>query len=105
MSLFSGLFRIIVGAAEIAGGAIITVASGGTLTPMAGMLIASGAGSVLSGVGALSTPANPIRGFATTQRNPVAPWHVCYGLCRTGGTVVYMNEWGGSNKILTWLSF
>jgi hypothetical protein len=98
VSLLSGIISAIAGAAEIAAGVLIAVGTLGGGTPLAVMLIASGAGMVLGGIGTML--AGQVKGFATTTRNPIAPWKVCYGRCRTGGTLVYMHMWGDSNQML-----
>ena len=82
----------LIGTAEIAGGAAIAAFSGGVLTPLASMLIAAGAGQVFSGLGTLLSK-GPVNGFATTVRDPVAPWEYVYGQVRQGGAIVYENSW------------
>ena len=66
---------------------------------MGALLIASGAGMVLSGVGTLLAP-GPMDGFNTSLRNPVAPRKVIYGRVRTGGTVINIAARGTQNTIL-----
>src|ERR1700733_1564330 len=99
MALLSGILKIIGGAAEIAGGALIEAGTLGGGTPLALMLIGSGAGMVFSGIGTLLA-GNPLKGFATTTRNSVAPWEVSYGQTSVGGTVVYENVWGDNDQML-----
>lgn len=99
MSLFSGIADIIAGAALIAGAVLVEVGTLGGGTPIAELLFTAGAGMIISGVGTLMA-GDPLKGFATTTRNPIAPWRVCYGRVRTGGTLVYLNMWGGSSKML-----
>jgi hypothetical protein len=99
MSTLSGILKIIGGAAEIAGGALIEAGTLGGGTPLALMLIGSGAGLLMGGIGTLLS-GNPVTGFATTTRNSVAPWEVCYGECAVGGTIVYMNTWGENDQML-----
>ena len=93
------ILKIIVGAAMVAGGAAIDVFSGGSASWLGNALISAGAGQVISGVGSL-IQGSPIKGFATTLRNSIAPWRICYGRCRTGGTLVYMHQWGDNNQML-----
>src|SRR5580700_6319302 len=62
-------------------------------------LITAGAGLILSGIGTLLSK-GPLAGFSATTRNPVAPWEVGYGVFPTGGTLVYVNHWGDTNKFL-----
>lgn len=86
----------IVGGLEIVGGA---VAAAFGLAPLAAFLISAGVGTLISGIGTLLSK-GPVNGFATTVRNPTSPWKSIYGECATGGTVVYMNMWGDSAKML-----
>ena len=99
MSLFSGITKLIIGGAEIAAGVLIEMGTLGGGTPLAVMLIASGAGMVLTGVGSL-LQGNPVKGFATATRNSIAPWRTCYGRVRTGGSVVYMHTWGKNDEVM-----
>jgi hypothetical protein len=100
MSFLSGLIQALVGVAEVAAGVLIEVGTLGGGTPLAVMLIASGAGMILSGIGTMIAGDGPQRGYATTTRDPIAPWKVTYGEARVGGTIVYMNEWGDKNCML-----
>lgn len=93
-----GIVETVVGSAIIAGAITADVLTGGALTPFLPYLISAGAGMILSGIGTMLT--GKVNGFATTTRNPISPWHVIYGRARTGGTVVYMNMWGDSSKML-----
>ena len=69
------------------------------LTPyLSSLLISVGASLVLAGIGTLLTPNN--NGLATATRNPLAAWNVVYGRARVGGTIVYMEETGDTNKYL-----
>lgn len=95
----SKFVTIVIGAAEIAGGILLTVFSGGTLATIGAYLISAGVGTLVAGVGSLFSH-GPINGFATTVRNPVAPWRVIYGRARTGGTLVHINQWGDDVKML-----
>ncbi|MDE2105676.1 MAG: hypothetical protein KGL39_51085, partial [Patescibacteria group bacterium] len=99
MSLFSGIVKALVGVGEIAAGALITVGTLGGGAFLGAALIASGAGMVLSGVGSLIL-GNPVQGFATATRNPIAPWRGIYGRARVGGNVVYMHTWGDQDQML-----
>jgi hypothetical protein len=100
MSKFVG---IVVGALEIVGG---IVAAAFQLYPLAGFLIASGAGMILSGVGTLLAGTSGgaggtlAQGIAVATRNPIAPWNVIYGRTKIGGTIIYIHEFGDSNKYL-----
>lgn len=85
-----------VGGLEIAAGAVLLATGVGA--PLAWPLIAAGAGTLISGIGTLLSK-GPVNGFATTMRNPVAPREVVYGRVRTGGTLVYFNQWGDSDKM------
>lgn len=69
-------------------------------------LITAGAGVAMHALGTMLQKGAQ-KGFATTERNPTAPWKYAYGRCRVGGTVVYMNSWpkpgqgaGGNDQIL-----
>jgi hypothetical protein len=92
-----GFLSLLTGAAVVAGGIALGFVPGAQA--VSGLLISAGAGMVLSGVGSLIS-GSPIKGFATTMRNSIAPWKVCYGRCRTGGTLVYLHQWGENNQML-----
>ena len=81
---------------KIIGGALLIAV--GAFTG-AGFLIQAGASLLISGIGTLLS-----KGPATTpnasQRNPIAPWNVVYGRARVGGTIVYIEENGDTNKYL-----
>jgi hypothetical protein len=84
-----------VGGLEIAGGILATTtgvlgAVGAYLVAhgLATYLVSAGIGTVIAGLGTLLSK-GPVTGFATTERNPTAPWKVVYGRARVGGTVVY----------------
>jgi hypothetical protein len=94
----AGILGIIEGAAAIAAGVAIDVFVPGGAA-IGNLLIGAGAGMVMTGVGTLIS-GNPVKGFATTLRNSIAPWRVCYGRCRTGGSLVYMHQWGENNQML-----
>jgi hypothetical protein len=96
----------VLGALEIAGGAALVALSGGTLAYVGGLLISAGVGTLVAGIGTLLSK-GPVNGFATTERNPTAPWKVVYGRQRVGGTIVYVNMWpqpggggGGQDQML-----
>ena len=95
----AGIGKLILGAAEIAGGIAIDVFSGGAAAPLGNILIGMGAGTVASGVGEMIA-GDPIKGFATATRSPVQPWKVCYGRVRTGGAMVYLHTWGDQDQML-----
>jgi len=62
-------------------------------------LIQMGAGLIVKELGTLIGGNHPhIPGIA--QRNPIEPWQVCYGRCKTGGTLIFENVWGENNQIL-----
>lgn len=79
--------------------AVIEILTLGAGTPLSALLFAAGVGLVVGGVGTMLTK-GPLQGFATSQRNPVAPWNVVFGRARVGGTVVYINSHGDSDKYL-----
>src|SRR5690349_4759457 len=92
MSKFAG---IIIGGLEIAGGIALDIFSGGTA---GNFLIMAGIGQVIGGLGTLLN--QPQQGLTAASRNPVAPWNVVYGRAKVGGTIVYINEHGESDKYL-----
>lgn len=94
----AGILKIITGALEAAGGVALDVFAGGA-GGLGNMLIGAGVGTIVSGIGSMIS-GNPQKGFSTTARNPIAPWTVGYGQLATGGTLVYLNEWGASNVML-----
>src|SRR5579885_3510444 len=91
----------IIGGLEVAGGAALVATGVGA--PIGAELIAAGVGTTISGLGTLFSK-GPAKGFATTERNPTAPWQVIYGRARVGGSIVYLHTWpgtdDGSNQIL-----
>lgn len=89
----------IVGAAEIGIGAALEVFTFGASTPLTALLISSGAGMLISGIGTLLSQ-GPVKGTSTASRNPLAPWNVVYGRSKLGGTLVFLNEFGDNNKYL-----
>ena len=80
-----GFFKLILGAAEIAAGIAVVGIPG--FQGAGAMLIAAGAGMVVSGIGTILAPEAHQPGFTTTERNPIAAQDVAYGLVRTGGTL------------------
>lgn len=65
---------------------------------LASILATAGAGMVLSGVGTLLGQKSS--GIATTSRNPIMPWQVCYGRKKVGATIVYQEEVASNNRLL-----
>lgn len=106
MSKFvAGIVEIAAGVAAIVGGIVLTVISGGALTPLAFLLFnvgvslaTAGTGTLLSGSGGGGTSAQA--GVAVAIRNPIQPWNIVYGRQRVGGTVIYVHEFGDSDKYL-----
>jgi hypothetical protein len=99
MSTRSGIAQMILGGAEIAAGVFIEGATGGALTPIALLLISSGAGMVLSGLGTIIQGDGTGRGGSVTaQRNPTKPWDVAFGQNKYGGTLIYINQWPEPGK-------
>lgn len=94
-----GIIETIAGAALIAVGVFLEVVTFGAATPLTVFLISAGSGMVLSGIGTMLAK-GPIQGFATSQKNPIAPWNVQYGRGRIGGTVVYVGSFGDNDKYL-----
>jgi hypothetical protein len=102
MSSFIG---IIVGAVEIVAGIVTEVLVGwtGFGAVLGGLLISAGAGMILSGLGTLisgSSQSQQGSGVAFASRNPIKSWDIQYGHGVVGGNVVYLNEFGDSNKYL-----
>ncbi len=91
-----GLVETVGGVALAAAGVLLLPFTGGA----SAYLITAGAGLTLSGIGTLLSGAGAAQGFATTSRNPVAPWNVQYGRGRVGGTVVFINSFGQNDKWL-----
>jgi len=100
LSLFSGIAKIIAGAALIAGAVVVEYATLGAASGAIFALVTSGVGMIVSGAGTLIAGDPPVKGFATVARNPVAPWRILYGRNRVGGTIVYLNMWGSNSKVL-----
>ena len=97
MSKFIG---VIVGGLEIVLGVVALFVPG--LQGVGYLLISAGVGTLLTGVGTIlsSNAAQQLLGYAAAARNPIAPWMVVYGRSIVGGTVVYIHEFGDSNKYL-----
>src|SRR6266478_3373612 len=99
MSFLSGLIPTIVGGLEIAAGVAGIILTGGLASPVSTLLIVSGAGMVISGIGTMLS-GTPVKGFSSAERNSIAPWRVIYGEARVGGTMVYQHAWGDNLKVL-----
>lgn len=82
---------------KIAGAYAPTPGVGAAIIGLSEFLISSAAGLVLSALGTIFQK-GPLQGFATTERNPIAPWNVIYGRKREGGTLVYDNSFGDNDK-------
>lgn len=96
-----GIIETVGGATLLAGGIAATALTGGltatafvSISKTAMALITAGAGLLLSGVGTLLSK-GPQKGFATTERNPTAPWNVIYGRSRVVPSMVYIVSQGG----------
>ncbi|MBZ5621445.1 MAG: hypothetical protein LAQ69_22375 [Acidobacteriia bacterium] len=90
----SGILDLIVGAAAVAASLFVP----GIGPAVAAALMSAGSGLILAGAGTLIAGQHD-KGFATTTRNPIAPWRVQHGRARVGGTVVQFNEWGDNSKM------
>ena len=93
-----GIIETVGGSLLIAAGALASATGVGA--GAAQFLISAGAGLVISGIGTMIAQAKNIKGFATTERNPIAPWEVQVGETRVGGTLVYIAEFGENNRFL-----
>lgn len=70
-----------------------------TLTPwLSGLLVGTGSSLVMGGIGSLLTKQQV--GLGANVRSPIQPWNVVYGRSKIGGTVVYIEETGESDKYL-----
>lgn len=81
--------------AEIAAGAAIIaldVVSFGAATP----LLMAGVSLIIAGIGTLLS--NQHQGIAANLLNPVAPWNVVYGQARVGGTTIWQQTNGDTDK-------
>jgi hypothetical protein len=96
----AGITQLIEGAAMVAGGVAIDYFTGGAGAPIGNMLIAAGAGQVISGVGSMIEGGPKVSGLATTTRESAAPWPVIVGQARVGGKLIYRNVWGSNNQML-----
>lgn len=102
-------FAAILGSEQAPGLSSTSVASSflsGFGVDLASFAIQAGAGALIHGLGTLLSK-GPTKGFATTERNPTAPWKKAYGQTRVGGTIVYVNSWpkpggsaGGNDQML-----
>ena len=88
---------VIVGGLEIAVGAVLIATGVGA--PIGAFLINAGIGTLISGIGTLLSK-GPLTGSVTSEKNPIAPWQICYGQNCVGGTPVYINSWGDNDKYL-----
>lgn len=84
-----GVIQTVAGGLLIAAGVAAMFVPGGQGLGI--FLITAGIGLVLSGIGTMLAK-GPLSGFATTTRNPIAPWEVIYGRARVGGTIVYIAQ-------------
>ena len=73
----AGILKLIAGYAEIYAGIAIDIYVPGAAV-FGNALIGMGVGTMISGVGSL-IQGDPVKGFGTTMRNPIAPWRCCYG--------------------------
>ncbi len=85
---------VVIGGLEIALGAALLLIG----NPLGYFIIAAGAGQLIGGIGTLLN--QPKTGLATASRNAIAPWNVIYGRAKVGGTIVYINEFGDTDKNL-----
>lgn len=100
MSAFArGLTEAIVGAMLIALDIFLPMIGIALTASMSSFLISAGSGLVLGGIGTLLAK-GPLTGLSTASRNPIAPWNVIYGRSRMGGTMVFVEETGESDKYL-----
>ena len=90
----SKFITLAIGGLEIAGGVLalttgVLGAFGAYLVAhgLTTYLVSAGIGTLITGLGTLLSK-GPVNGFATTERNPTAPWKIVYGRARVGGTVV-----------------
>ncbi|HXI42544.1 MAG TPA: hypothetical protein VNH83_21355 [Bryobacteraceae bacterium] len=86
--------KTLLGALQVAAGAALFVA--GSLAGQPEIALA-GIGLVASGIGTILSK-GPLHGFATTQKNPIAPWNVIYGRARIGGVLLFDNTFGDNDK-------
>ena len=62
------------------------------------LLVGAGSSLILGGIGTILS--KPQTGLASATRNPIQPWNVIYGRTKIGGTTVYIEETGDSDKYL-----
>jgi hypothetical protein len=101
----SKFVSIAMGAGQMVTGAFLLA----TGNPMGAMLLAAGAGGVISGIGTLMSK-GPVGGVRTTLSTSTAPWETCYGRCHSSGFMAFANFWpppslganlgGGNNQML-----
>ena len=86
------------------GVAALGVFSGGlglVLSPaIISFLVGTGASLVLGGLGSIFSSSGSSGGISSASRNPIAPFNVVYGRAKVGGSIVYLEETGDSNKEL-----
>ena len=88
-SMSKGIIETIGGYALIAGGIGLGITTLGMSAPLVEYMITAGASLMLQGIGTMISK-GPLHGFATTTRNPIAPWEGIYGRTRTGGTIIHL---------------
>lgn len=71
----------------------------GLASGLAEALFSASGSLVLSGIGTLLTK-SPQTGISGVIRNPIQPWNVIYGRAHTGGTMIFLEETGETNKYL-----
>ena len=97
---------VVVGVVEIVAGVAIGLATFGGSAALSAFLISAGVGTLLKGIGTLLAGTSGAaggtlsQGIAIATRNPIAPWNVIYGRAKLGGTIIYIHEFGDSNKYL-----
>ena len=89
-----GLLKLLTGASELVAG--IALDATGVGAALGTSLMLAGAGQLL----ASTLASGPVKGFATTRRDPIAAWEVCYGEVRQGGVTVHIFTWGQNNIVL-----
>ena len=87
-----GIIETVGGVALLAGGAVLAsmldpAVAAEWLVSMSHVLISAGAGMTLSGVGTLMSK-GAMSGYATTLRDPAAPWKIDYGCLRAGDNII-----------------
>ena len=100
MAKTGGILSIITGAAMIAGAVAIDIATlGGASVAVLAPLVVGGLGSIISGVGSLVS-GNPVTRNGISERNPISPWKVGFGLTAPKNNLVYMHQWGSNGQML-----